>query len=204
MKNHHVSTSSYLVLALSAVIFAVSAEKVHDTDPSLQRHLRSNTNAFLSRNDRALTECSQECCDQLFEPSCDDEGSDNPFTQTPLAIQIILMAFLILMSAFFSGLTLGLMGLDKTGLEIVMEGDNAKYAAYAKRIYPLRKRGNLLLCTLLLGNVCVNSLLSILTADKFGGAIGLVSSTFLIVSERTGSFFNRSIYRIMLTYLIYR
>jgi len=73
------------------------------------------------------------------------------------------------------------MGLDKTGLEIVMEGDDIRYKEMAKRIYPLRKQGNLLLCTLLLGNVCVNSLLSILTADKFGGTIGLLSSTFLIV-----------------------
>lgn len=99
----------------------------------------------------------------------------------PFAAQIILIIFLICMSALFSGLTLGLMGLDKTGLEIVMHGDDPVNAAYAKKIYPLRKNGNLLLCTLLLGNVAVNSLLSILLADKTGGAVGLLASTFLIV-----------------------
>eukprot|EP00957_Ditylum_brightwellii_P176609 13450832-Ditylum_brightwellii.AAC.1 len=35
-----------------------------------------------------------------------------------------------------SGLTLGLMGLDKTGLECVMGGDNPKLAKAASRIYP--------------------------------------------------------------------
>jgi metal transporter CNNM len=85
------------------------------------------------------------------------------------------------MSAIFSGLTLGLMGLDLTGLEIVMEGDNAANSEAAKKIYPIRKKGNLLLCTLILGNVAVNALLSILLADKAGGVLGFLISTFSIV-----------------------
>jgi metal transporter CNNM len=48
-------------------------------------------------------------------------------------------------------------------------------------LYPIRKKGNLLLCTLVLGNVAVNALLSILIADKFGGTIGFLTSTFIIV-----------------------
>ena len=86
-----------------------------------------------------------------------------------------------MLSALFSGLTLGLMGLDKTGLDIVMEGEDEVSAAAAKVIYPVRVNGNLLLCTLLLGNVAVNAMLSILSAENFGGAVGFVSSTFLIV-----------------------
>ena len=99
----------------------------------------------------------------------------------PFAIQIIMIILLILLSALFSGLTLGLMGLDKTGLEIVMESEDPVAAANARIIYPVRKNGNQLLCTLLLGNVAVNALLSILLADKAGGAVGFISSTFLIV-----------------------
>ena len=52
---------------------------------------------------------------------------------------------------------------------------------YARKLLPLRRRGNLLLCAILLGNVMVNSLLSILMADIAGGAIALISSTALIV-----------------------
>lgn len=62
-----------------------------------------------------------------------------------------------------------------------MEGDNEELAAAARKIYPVRANGNLLLCVLLLGNVAVNALLSILSAEIFGGTVGFVSSTMLIV-----------------------
>ncbi|KAF4669399.1 Metal transporter cnnm2 [Perkinsus chesapeaki] len=81
----------------------------------------------------------------------------------------------------FSGLTLGFLSLDKVGLEIVKGSANAKQAKYAKRIIPIRKDGNLLLCTLLLGNVAVNSLLSILLADITGGLFGFIISTAVIL-----------------------
>ena len=59
--------------------------------------------------------------------------------------------------------------------------DDEKEGALARKLLPLRRRGNLLLCAILLGNVMVNSLLSILMADIAGGAVGLVTSTALIV-----------------------
>ena len=72
-------------------------------------------------------------------------------------------------SALFSGLTLGLLSLDKIGLKIVMSGGDEHLAALATTIAPVRENGNLLLCTLLLGNVSVNSALSILMADMSNG-----------------------------------
>lgn len=54
-------------------------------------------------------------------------------------------------------------------------------ARLAKKLLPLRRRGNLLLCAILLGNVMVNSLLSILMADIAGGAVALFASTGIIV-----------------------
>jgi metal transporter CNNM len=45
----------------------------------------------------------------------------------------------------------------------------------------LRKRGNLLLCAILLGNVAVNSLLSILMANMSSGLMGFITSTAMIV-----------------------
>ncbi|GMH50474.1 hypothetical protein TrRE_jg10315, partial [Triparma retinervis] len=96
-------------------------------------------------------------------------------------LQWLLIVVLILLSGLFSGLTLGLMGLDMTGLEIVMGGSDPVAAKNAKKIIPIRRNGNQLLCTLLLGNVAVNALLSILTAELFGGLSGFLLSTAIIV-----------------------
>lgn len=92
-----------------------------------------------------------------------------------------MIVLLLILSATFSGLTLGFLGLDITGLEVVIGSDNVQQAKYARKVLPIRKYGNLLLCTLIFGNVAVNSLLSILMADKIGGIIGFASSTVLIV-----------------------
>lgn len=96
-------------------------------------------------------------------------------------LQYIIMVILITMSGLFSGLTLGLLGLDMNGLEIVMNGDDDEAAAAAASIAPIRAKGNQLLCSLLLGNVAVNALLSILMADLFGGLISFLMSTIFIV-----------------------
>jgi len=100
----------------------------------------------------------------------------------PISVQYILIVILVIFSALFSGLTLGLMSLDPSGLEIVMaNSDDPRMARAAKAIYPVRLNGNLLLCTLLLGNVGVNSLLSILMADLTSGLVGFLVSTTVIV-----------------------
>lgn len=74
-----------------------------------------------------------------------------------------------------------MLGLDKIGLKIVINGEDPVLAAQAKIIAPIRDNGNLLLCTLLLGNVAVNAYLSILMSDLTSGTVGFVSSTILIV-----------------------
>jgi len=98
----------------------------------------------------------------------------------PEWLEWVLIVGLVLMSGLFSGLNLGLMGLDPVDLEVVMSGAEPN-ASYAKQIQPLRKQGNWLLCTLLLGNVAVNAGLSILLADKADALIGFLTSTLVIV-----------------------
>jgi metal transporter CNNM len=114
-------------------------------------------------------------------PECQSEDDNGWVTQIPKEVQYIIIIVLIIFSAFFSGLTLALMGLDVTGLEIVMSGDDPDLARAASKILPIRKDGNLLLCTLLLGNVAVNTLLGILMADITGGTVGFFTSTIMIV-----------------------
>ena len=95
----------------------------------------------------------------------------------------VLGAFgLLLMSGLFSGLTLGLMSLDIRQLELAIAGGDADKKRQAERILPLRRRGNLLLCTLLLGNTLVNSGIAILTASFTGGIIGgMLSTGFILI-----------------------
>jgi len=52
---------------------------------------------------------------------------------------------------------------------------------WAGKILPLRKHGNLLLCTLLLGNTLVNALIAIMLADLTSGLVGGILTTILIV-----------------------
>lgn len=99
----------------------------------------------------------------------------------PLALSLPIICVLVMFSGLFSGLTLGLMGLDMVGLQIVSKGDNSKLAKDAEKIMPVRAKGNQLLCTLLLGNVAVNSALSILLAEIGDGVVGFLVSTALIV-----------------------
>ena len=92
-----------------------------------------------------------------------------------------MIPLLICFSALFSGLTLGLLGLDKIGLQIVVNGEDQELAEQARKIATIREDGNLLLCTLLLGNVAVNASLSILMANLTSGVMGFAISTIAIV-----------------------
>jgi len=89
----------------------------------------------------------------------------------------VIVVLLVALSGLFSGLTLGLMSLNPFTLERKIKmGDED-----AKKIYPLRRQGNLLLCTLLLGNVAVNSVLAVFLGSVTVGVVAVVASTGLIV-----------------------
>ena len=114
------------------------------------------------------------------------------------ALRLLVTAFLVLMSGLFSGLNLGLMGLDLISLRMISETNVEEIAGEsvdaeelkmiqrqkecATKIYPIRQKGNLLLCTLLIGNVMVNTLISIITADMTSGTVGFIISTCLITA----------------------
>jgi metal transporter CNNM len=89
----------------------------------------------------------------------------------------VIVILLVALSGLFSGLTLGLLSLDKNELERKISLGNKK----AKKVYTVRKRGNLLLCTLLLGNVAVNSALAIFLGNIAPGLIAGLVATGLIV-----------------------
>lgn len=89
----------------------------------------------------------------------------------------IISAILLVFSALFSGLTLGLLSLDKSDLLRKVKLGNLD----AEKIYLVRENSNLLLVTLLVGNVLVNALLSVYLGSLLSGVWAVMISTVLIV-----------------------
>ncbi|TWW66226.1 Metal transporter CNNM4 [Takifugu flavidus] len=100
----------------------------------------------------------------------------------PMWLQGMIISCLLVLSGMFSGLNLGLMALDPMELRIVQSCGTDKEKKYARKIEPIRSKGNYLLCSLLLGNVLVNTTLTILLDDLIGSGLGaVVASTIGIV-----------------------
>ncbi|XP_067879292.1 metal transporter CNNM2-like [Heterodontus francisci] len=100
----------------------------------------------------------------------------------PIWLLIILTALLLILSGMFSGLNLGLMALDPMELRIVQNCGSDSERRYARCIEPVRRQGNYLLCSLLLGNVLVNTTLTVLLDQLVGtGWVTVVASTIGIV-----------------------
>lgn len=89
----------------------------------------------------------------------------------------IIVIVLVVLSGIFSGLNLGLLTLNKGELERKIALGDKK----AAKVYSVRKRGNLLLCTLLLGNVAVNAALAIFLGDIASGLVAGFIATGLIL-----------------------
>ncbi len=97
--------------------------------------------------------------------------------EVPDILNYLIIAILLLFSALFSGLTLGLMSLSAHELKRKAElGDKD-----AEKVYKVRKKGNLLLTTLLVGNVAVNSILSVFLGSITSGVVAAAVATALIV-----------------------
>ncbi len=90
----------------------------------------------------------------------------------------IIVVFLVLLSGIFSGLTLGFFSLSRDDLERKSELKDKD----AIKVFKIRKDGNLLLCTLLIGNVAVNSTLSIyLGSITSGFSAGIIAVSLIVV-----------------------
>ncbi|XP_065196253.1 metal transporter CNNM4-like [Sycon ciliatum] len=100
----------------------------------------------------------------------------------PIWASALLVCVLLLFSGLFSGLNLGLMSLDPVELKVIMQSGTEAEKKYAKVIEPVRRHGNYLLCTILLGNVLVNATLTNLLDSLTGsGLVAVIASSGGIV-----------------------
>ncbi len=83
------------------------------------------------------------------------------------------MVLCLSQSAMFSGLNLGMLGPSRLRLQVAARGGNRG----AERILALREDFNLLLTTILWGNVAVNTLLALLADSILTGVLAFVVST---------------------------
>ena len=100
----------------------------------------------------------------------------------PVWVKLLFILFLVCLGGLVAGLTIGLMSLDETNLKILMNSGSVSEKKYAEKIVPLRRRGHLLLCTLLITNTIINETLPIVTDSIYGGGyLAIIISSALIV-----------------------
>lgn len=91
----------------------------------------------------------------------------------PMILLVACCVMTVSLSAMYCGLTIGIMGMDTTTLEIIAEAGPTPDCIYAGQILPLRRLGHQLLVMLLLGNM-----LTLVVTSQLIAAI--VQSTVLI------------------------
>ncbi|CAJ0568722.1 unnamed protein product, partial [Mesorhabditis spiculigera] len=156
-----------------------------------QSDKRITLHASFGSHDRELRLCvKHRPKDRVTKPEFDEVAEARTWISTlpaprkyyfPFPVQVTILAVLLVLSGLFSGLNLGLMALTPQELSLIMKSGSKTERRYAETILPIRERGNLLLCTLLLGNVCVNSAISILLDDLSSGIVALIGSSAGIV-----------------------
>ncbi|CAJ0642033.1 13282_t:CDS:2 [Entrophospora sp. SA101] len=66
----------------------------------------------------------------------DEEGGTSDFT-----MKLFTISALVILGGVFAGLTIGLMGLDETNLQVLMVAGDSKERIYARKVFELLKRG---------------------------------------------------------------
>lgn len=90
---------------------------------------------------------------------------------------LFAVVFLLMCSALFSGLTIGILALNRFELKRKAQLGNKA----AKMVYPIRALGHQLMVTLLIGNVIVNAAITALLDLKTNGVLAVLITTAIVV-----------------------
>ena len=153
-------TAAVVAVALALLVATAAAYETHHLDPVPPGTPTANTST------------------PAATPS--EEKKKEKLTTSHIIMYVVADLVLLCGAALYAGLTLGLMGLDSLSLEIIAASGQEPDKTYAAKLLPIRRKGNLLLCTLLLGNVMVNTLIAQITDRLVHGWIGVLVSTVLI------------------------
>lgn len=100
--------------------------------------------------------------------------------------KVFLLIGLCIIIALCNVFNIGLMGLDIKELELSAQGpfttkEEEIEGKQAKKVLPLRRKGNLALCSILIVLIASSSYVSIMFAELLGDTIGLIVSVPTIV-----------------------
>lgn len=106
------------------------------------------------------------------------------YTSYMFWLSTLIILVLVAINGLIAGLTLGLLSMDETKIQVLMNSGTDKQKRAASRIKPLRKNPHLLLVTLLLGSTIINETLPILLDNLFNGSsqwLAIIVSTVLVL-----------------------
>ncbi|KAL1117251.1 hypothetical protein AAG570_004577 [Ranatra chinensis] len=94
---------------------------------------------------------------------------------------MLVIIFCVMMSSLFNGLCLGLIALDVTDLRVIASCGTEHERGNARKILPVRQKGNELLCSILLTSTLANAVFTVLVDDHVEGWVAAIVSTLIIV-----------------------
>lgn len=110
-----------------------------------------------------------------------EEAGKSPLHVLPKYALVLIALACLALAAAVAGLTLGLMSLDTTALDIIMQGPDRQQAIAAQAIKPIREEGNLLLVTLLFSNTLATELLPLVLEELVPGSIFALSCSVVSI-----------------------
>jgi len=109
------------------------------------------------------------------------EDQHEPFGTPRFWIDTAVIASLVLVAGLMSGLTIGLLSLDKQTIQILCKAGEAEQKRYAEKILPLVSRHHLLLVTLLLCNAAAMEALPIFLDQLVSPTLAIIISVSFVL-----------------------
>lgn len=109
------------------------------------------------------------------------EAEESPKSPLYQVLFYFLMFSCLALSFTFSALHLGLMSLDEKELDMLIESGTEREKRYATKILPIRRKGNYLLCTILMGCTVMNATFTTMLDSLVTSVLAVIGTTIAVV-----------------------